>query len=154
MKKSNKIAIIATSAIAVGAMLLASPAIASSSYSAAVTPTATVSPTPVATPTPYAHSGKHSRGHMGKEKGHDKAKAPITKTVTVDVPVTGTYVLLVTEVKAVDATVTSNPRPDHSFTVPVTGTGSQKITLSLRHAGDYKVALVNVVSSQDITATN
>jgi hypothetical protein len=75
--------------------------------------------------------------------------------VTVDVPATGTYKLLVTEVAPANAPTPpagAPTRPDRSFTVAVTGTGSQTVTLNLPHPGNYTVALINVVSTQDVTA--
>ncbi len=111
-----------------------------------------------------AHPGK---GHKGKAPKAPKAPKSFTQTVTVDVPETGTYQLVVTEVKPVKAspTPTASPAPSaspaptalpvrggHSFTVAVTGTGEQTITLKLPHPGNYTVSLVNVVSTQNITA--
>ena len=102
--------------------------------------------------------GDGGRGHGWGRHGdgdHDGGKfAPITQTVTVDVPATGTYQLLVTEVPPANAPTPpagAPTRPDHSFTVAVTGTGTQTITLNLPHPGGYKVSLVNVVSTQSIT---
>lgn len=167
MNIRNKAALITSSVITVSALILASPALAHKNTTKdSVKPTtksvvATPSTSPTATPTPPAkgdrdgqHKGRDGRSHHGK--GHKGAPAPITQTVTVDVPATGTYQLLVTQVKPADAPTSpagAPTRPDHSFTVAVTGTGSQTITLNLPHPGNYTVALINVVSSQSITAT-
>jgi hypothetical protein len=93
-------------------------------------------------------------GHGGRGGDFKGKFAPITKAVTVDVPATGSYQLLVTEVKPANAPakpVGAPDRPSESFTVPVTGTGSQTITLNLPHPGDYTVSLISVVSTQSIT---
>jgi len=161
MKISNKATVAATSVITLAAIVLASPALASKgSNKATVKPTTSASST--ATPTPPTF-GKGDRdgdrdGHKhGRDHGPRGPKALITKTVTVDVPATGTYQLLVTEVAPANAPTPpagAPTRPDHSFTVAVTGTGSQTITLNLPHPGDFKVSLISVVSTQSITATN
>ncbi len=157
MNLKNKAVLVTTSVIAASALLLASPALAhknpgkpapkSTSKSVVASPT----PAPTA-PTfggPGDRDGRHGKGHG--PKGHG---APITQTVTVDVPETGTYQLLVTEVKPANAPTPpagAPVRPDHSFTVDVTGTGSQTITLNLPHPGEYKVSLISVASTQSIT---
>jgi len=177
----NKAALIGASVITASALLIASPALAhknpsqgsvkTTASSAVASPTASPIGSPTAAPKAPKLGDKHGhgKGHEGKgpKHGPKKAPAPITQTVTVDVPATGTYQLLVTPVKPVKATPapssspapTASPapsalpvRPDHSFTVPVTGTGSQTITLKLPHPGEYTVSLVSVVSSQSITA--
>jgi len=157
MNLKNKVAVAATSVITLVAIVLASPALASKgAHKATIKPTASASATATPLPTP-PNFGMGDRGH-GKGKGHGPRgpMTPITKTVTVDVPETGTFALLVTEVAP--ANVPTPPagapaRPDHSFTVAVTGTGSQTITLNLPHPGDYKVSLISVVSTQSIAAT-
>lgn len=160
MNLKNKVALIATSVLTVGTLVVASPALAhkpapkataKSVVTSTATPTPTASPTVAPTPPVFKDGkGKHGKGH-----GRDGFKgAPITQTVTVDVPATGSYQLLVTEVKPADAPAApagKPERPDHSFTVPVTGTGSQTITLNLPHPGNYKVSLISVVSTQSIT---
>jgi hypothetical protein len=156
MKISNKATVAATSVITLAAIVLASPALASKgSIKATVKPTTSVSST--ATPTPPTFGKGDRDGHKhGKGHGPRGPKALITKTVTVDVPATGTYQLLVTEVAPANAPTPpagAPTRPDHSFTVAVTGTGSQTITLNLPHPGDFKVSLISVVSTQSITAT-
>jgi hypothetical protein len=163
MNLKNKSVLITTSVIASAALLLASPALASkgpvkpSPKGTSKTIVATPSPT-LTPPTPnFGGPGDHDRdgrGHDGKGHGPKGGFGSITQTVTVDVPATGTYQLLVTEVKPANAPtppVGAPVRPDHSFTVDVTGTGSQTITLNLPHPGDYKVALISVVSTQSIT---
>lgn len=163
MNLKNKAALIATSVIAASALLLASPALALKNPSKP-TPKSTnksvvATPTPTTSPTPPTFGGRgdndgDGRGHGGKGHGPRGDFAPITQTVTVDVPATGTYKLLVTEVKPANAPTPpagAPVRPDHSFTVDVTGTGSQTITLNLPHPGDYKVSLISVASTQSIT---
>ena len=165
MNLKNKIALIATSTITAGAIIIAAPALAKTKPAPTATPKAFVAPTATATPTtsptvtpPTFGDGDNDGGRQGRGgRGDDGPKGnfpPITKTVTVDVPATGTYQLLVTEVKPANAPaapVGAPARPDESFTVAVTGTGSQTITLNLPHPGDYKVSLISVVSTQSIT---
>lgn len=165
MNLKNKVALVATSALTIGTIVLASPALAhkpgpKATAKSVVTATATPAPTSSPTVTPPVfkdgdHKGKGHKGDKGKHLGKPNG-APITQTVTVDVPETGSYQLLVTEVKPADAPalpVGAPERPDHSFTVAVTGTGSQTITLNLPHPGDYKVSLISVVSTQSITVS-
>jgi len=163
MNMKNRIASIATSAVTVGAILIASPALAHTkpgprpTSKAVVTSTAAPAPTSSRTLAPPTFGGpggdgdndggRHGRGGHGPKGDF----APITQTVTVDVPDTGSYQLLVTEVKPANAPAKPVGAPDHSFTVPVTGTGSQTVTLNLPHPGDYKVSLISVVSTQSIT---
>ena len=159
MNLKNKAVLVTTSVIAASALLLASPALAhknpskpapkSTNKSVTATPTPSTQPTPPDFGGPGDRDGRHGKGHG--PKGHG---APITQTVTVDVPATGTYKLLVTEVKPANAPTPpagAPVRPDHSFTVDVTGTGSQTITLNLPHPGEYKVSLISVASTQSIT---
>jgi len=166
MNLKNKATVIATSVIAVAAIAIASPALASknSTHSTSKVTSKSVStatPTPTATTTPptfgkgggFGDNDGDGRGRHGH--GPKGSFTPITKTVTVDVPATGTYKLLVTEVAP--ANVPTPPagapvRPAESFTVAVTGTGSQTVTLNLPHPGNYTVALISVVSTQDVTA--
>lgn len=154
MKKTNKVAVISASVITIGALLFASPALAhKSGPKATAKPTSSASATP--TPPQFGdrdhRKGKHHDGHGPKGKHF-----LITKTVTVDVPETGSYQLLVTEVRPATA---PTPPPGYpaprtlGFTVPVTGTGSQTITLTLPHPGDYTVTLISVVSTQTVTVT-
>ena len=166
MNLKNKATVVATSVIAVAAIAIASPALASKSTTHSTSKVtsksvATSTATPTTTPTAPSFGGGFGDGDNDGGRGHGPKGpkgdfAPITKTVTVDVPATGTYQLLVTEVapaNAPAAPVGAPNRPDHSFTVAVTGTGSQTVTLNLPHPGDYKVALISVVSSQSITVT-
>jgi hypothetical protein len=159
MNIKNRIALIATSAVTVGAIVIASPALAHTKpgprpTSKAVV-TSTAAPAPTLAPPTFGgpggdgdnDGGRHGRGGHGPKGDF----APITQTVTVDVPDTGSYQLLVTEVKPANAPAKPVGAPDHSFTVPVTGTGSQTVTLNLPHPGDYKVSLISVVSTQSIT---
>lgn len=161
MNLKNKAVLVTTSVIAASALLLASPALAhknpskpgpkGTNNSAVATPTPSTSPTPPVSGRPGDRDG---RGHHGKGHGPKGHGAPITQTVTVDVPATGTYQLLVTEVKPAKAPTPpagAPVRPDRSFTVDVTGTGSQTITLNLPHPGQYKVSLISVASTQSIT---
>jgi len=168
MNLKNKATVVATSVIAVAAIAIASPALASkntthstSKVTSKSVATSTATPTPSTTPTRPNFGGGFGDGDHDGGRGHGPKGpkgdfAPITKTVTVDVPATGTYQLLVTEVAPANAPTApagAPTRPDHSFTVAVTGTGSQTVTLNLPHPGDYKVSLINVVSSQSITVT-
>lgn len=159
MNLRNRIALIATSAVTVGAIVLAGPALAHTKPGPKATTkpaaTATATPAPVVTPPAFGGPDKDRHGKKHDGRGPREGAAPIAQTVTVDVPETGTYQLLVTEVKPANTSptqpVAAPDRPDHSFTVPVTGTGSQTVTLNLPHPGNYTVALVNVVSTQSIT---
>jgi hypothetical protein len=159
MNLRNRIALIATSAVTVGAIILAGPALAHTKPGPKATTkpaaTASVSPAPVVTPPSFGGSDKDRDGKKHDGRGDKKDRAPITQTVTVDVPETGSYQLLVTEVEPSNTSPTqpvdAPDRPDHSFTVPVTGTGSQTVTLNLPHPGNYTVSLVSVVSTQSIT---
>ena len=161
MNLKNKAVLVTTSVIAVSALLLASPALAhknpgkpgpkGTNNSVVASPTPSTSPTPPVSGRPGDRDG---RGHHGKGHGPKGHGAPITQTVTVDVPATGTYQLLITEVKPAKAPTPpagAPNRPARSFTVDVTGTGSQTITLNLPHPGQYKVSLISVASTQSIT---
>jgi hypothetical protein len=163
MNLKNKAVVITTSVITASALLLASPALAHKNPGKpspkSTNKSVVATPTPTATPTPPAFGGpgdRDGRGHGGKGHGPKGHGAPITQTVTVDVPANGTYKLLVTEVKPANAPTPpagSPVRPDHSFSVDVTGTGSQTITLNLPHPGEYKVSLISVASTQSITVS-
>ena len=171
MNLKNKATVIATSVIAVAAIAIASPALASknSTHSTSKVTSKSVStatPTPTASTTPPTFGngggfgdndgdGRGKHGKHGRGDGPRGSFTPITKTVTVDVPATGTYKLLVTEVAPANAPTPpagAPVRPAESFTVAVTGTGSQTVTLNLPHPGNYTVALISVVSTQDVTA--
>ena len=165
MNLKNKAVLISASVLTASALVIASPALAhkgsSKSTTKATTRSVVASPSPTSTsiPTPPVFNGPgdrdghHGKGHKPKGPKTEGARTPISQTVTVDVPVTGSYQLLVTEVKPANAP-TPPPgapvRPVHSFTVPVTGTGSQTVTLNLPHPGEYSVSLISVVSSQSI----
>ncbi|MEI8230957.1 MAG: hypothetical protein WCG32_00060 [Actinomycetes bacterium] len=155
MKLKNRIALIATSAVTVGAIVLAGPALAHTKPGPKATSKATTTTAAPVAPPAFGGPDRDRDGGKHDGRGPKGDLAPITQTVTVDVPVTGTYQLLVTEVKPANTSptqpVVAPDRPDHSFTVPVTGAGSQTVTLNLPHPGDYTVALVNVVSTQSIT---
>jgi hypothetical protein len=162
MNLKNKIALIGASTLTAGAIIIASPALAHTKPAPKPAATTTVSPTPTTSPsvTPPTFGGFGGDGdNDGPRHGGHGPKgnfAPITQTVTVDVPATGSYQLLVTEVKPANAPakpVGAPDRPDLTFTVPVTGSGSQTITLNLPHPGDYTVSLVSVVSTQSITVS-
>jgi len=166
MSLKNRATVIATAVIAVTAIAIASPALANKSHphaagkgSSTNSPTTTPIPAP-STPPAFGNGGPGDNdgdgGHgFGRGGHHPKGIfTPITQTVTVDVPATGTYALLVTEVAPANAPtppVGAPVRPDRSFTVAVTGTGSQTVTLNLPHPGNYKVSLISIVSTQDVT---
>ena len=166
MNLKNKATVIATSVIAVAAIAIASPALASknSTHSTSKVTSKSVStstPTPTTTPPSFGKGGGFGDndgdgpGKHGRGDGPRGSFTPITKTVTVDLPATGTYKLLVTEVAPANAPTPpagAPVRPAESFTVAVTGTGSQTVTLNLPHPGNYTVALISVVSTQDVTA--
>jgi len=166
MNLKNKATVIATSVIAVAAIAIASPALASKNNShstskSSSTSVPTASATPTTTPPSFGKGGGFGDndgdgpGKHGRGDGPRGSFTPITKTVTVDVPATGTYKLLVTEVAPANAPTPpagAPVRPAESFTVAVTGTGSQTVTLNLPHPGNYTVALISVVSTQDVTA--
>jgi len=169
MNLKNKATVIATSVIAVTAIAIASPALASkntthstSKVTSKSVATSTPTTSPTATPPSFGGFGDGDNdgprgGHGRGGHGPDGKFTPITKTVTVEVPASGTYALLVTEVAPANAPTPpagAPTRPDESFTVPVTGTGSQTVTLNLPHPGDYKASLISVVSTQSITVAS
>lgn len=106
--------------------------------------------------------GKGGHGDHGFGKGQDQRgqmPAPVSQDVTVTVPDDGaTYELVVTEVAPAAAANNTNnnaapkglPR-NHTIVVPVTGTGSVTVSVPGLHPGSYKVDLVKVSSSQDLT---
>jgi hypothetical protein len=183
-KLTQRLAIAGIATAAVVGVAIASPAMASnsknhvstasvktvkkSSVSTPAPSTTPSTPSTGATPLPWQsganggvggpgdNDGDGPRGGQGRGHGHDgKFGAPVTKSVTVDVPADGkTYELVVTEVKPANlpqlpAGVT--PPPAHSFTVAVSGTGSQSVSVTVPHAGDYTVDLVAVSSTQKVT---
>jgi hypothetical protein len=98
--------------------------------------------------------GDHGFG-MGRDNRGAKP-AMVSQDVTVTVPDDGaSYELVVTET-APPAAASSNAQAkglpkNHSFVVPVTGTGSVTVSVPGLHPGSYKVDLVKVSSSQDLT---
>jgi hypothetical protein len=181
-KLTQRLAIAGIATAAVVGVAIASPAMASNSKNHVSTasvktvkkasvstpaPSATPStPSTGATPLPWQSGANGGVGGPGDNDGdgprgghgfdHDgKFGAPVTKSVTVDVPADGkTYELVVTEVAPANlpqlpAGVT--PPPAHSFTVAVSGTGSQSVSVTVPHAGDYTVDLVAVSSTQKVT---
>ena len=147
-KKIAKTSLIAVSAVAIAGLAFTAPSIA-----------ATVKHTSVASSTVQAkgHGNDHGFGNGGRQGGPGFG-AEVSRDVTVNVPDDGaTYELLVTETAPPAATnsTTSNPQAKglekHSFVVAVTGTGSVTVTVPGLHPGSYKVDLVKVASTQDLT---
>ena len=108
----------------------------------------------------FQGKGGHGDQGFGKGKGDNRGSrpAPISQDVTVTVPDDGaTYELVVTETAppAAANNTNTNAKPkgfeNHSFVVPVTGTGSVTVSVPGLHPGAYKVDLVKVASSQDLT---
>lgn len=142
-KKIAKTSLIAVSAIALTGLAFATPSLAATPKHSTV-----------------ASASFQGKGHgdHGFGKGHDKGAKPalISQDVTVTVPDDGaTYELLVTET-APPAAAASNAQPkdlpkNHSFVVAVTGTGSVTVSVPGLHPGSYKVDLVKVSSTQDLT---
>ena len=142
-KKIAKTSLIAVSAIALTGLAFATPSLAATPKHSTV-----------------ASASFQGKGHgdHGFGKGHDKGAKPalISQDVTVTVPDDGaTYELVVTET-APPAAATSNAQPkdlpkNHSFVVAVTGTGSVTVSVPGLHPGSYKVDLVKVSSTQDLT---
>ena len=105
--------------------------------------------------------GDHGFGKGGNKGGQQggQFQAPVSQDVTVTVPDDGaTYELVVTEVAPAAATnnTTNNAAPmglprNHTTVVAVTGTGSVTVTVPGLHPGSYKVDLVKVASTQDLT---
>ncbi len=140
-KKFAKTSLIAVSAVAIAGLAFTAPSLA-----------ATPKHDKVASAT---FQGKgHGKGH--DERGAEPAL--VSQDVTVTVPDDGaTYELLVTET-APPAATSSNAKAkglpkNHSFVVPVTGTGSVTVSVPGLHPGVYKVDLVKVSSSQDLTVS-
>ena len=145
-KKIAKTSLIAVSAIALTGLAFATPSLAATPKHSTV-----------------ASASFQGKGHgdHGFGKGDKPGKdfgAEVTKDVTVNVPDDGaTYQLLVTEVAPVATTTstTTNAQAkgpkNHSFVVAVTGTGSVTVSIPGLHPGSYKVDLVKVSSTQDLT---
>ncbi|MEY4648192.1 MAG: hypothetical protein RL009_608 [Actinomycetota bacterium] len=157
----NKIkrgAVVAASAATILGLVFATPSFAATSKSvkAASSSSSSSSTTPAA---PSFAGGDHKgKGHG---KGHGKVNdanrpAPVSKTVTVDVPADGkTYKLVVTDTTVRPAPVGAPAGlptpPKHTRVIDVTGTGSQTITIDNLRPGTYSVELVAVSSSQSLT---
>ncbi|MEN9993288.1 MAG: hypothetical protein RLY83_858 [Actinomycetota bacterium] len=145
-KKIAKTSLIAVSAVAIAGLAFTAPSLA-----------ATAKHNTVAS---ASFQGK-GHGDKGFGKGHDNRgskPALVSQDVTVTVPDDGaTYELLVTETAppATTNSTTSNAQAEgfknRSFVVPVTGTGSVTVSIPGLHPGTYKVDLVKVSSSQDLT---
>ena len=104
--------------------------------------------------------GKGDHGPKGPQGGQQgQFQALVSQDVTVTVPDDGaTYELVVTEVAPAAAAnnTTNNAAPkglprNHTIVVPVTGTGSVTVSVPGLHPGAYKVDLVKVASTQDLT---
>ena len=182
-KLTQRLAIAGIATAAVVGVAIASPAMASNNKNhgstasvkttkkssvSTPTPSSSGTPAPTATPLPWQSGPNGGFGRPGDNDGDGprgghgfghgpggKFGAPVTKSVTVDVPADGkTYELVVTEVPPVNNLAlpigVKLPAP-HSFTVAVSGTGSQSVTVSVPHAGDYTVDLVAVSSNQKVT---
>ncbi len=142
-KKIAKTSLIALSAVAIAGLAFTAPSLAATAKHSTV-----------------ASASFQGKGHgdKGFGKGHDNRGAKpalVSQDVTVTVPDDGaTYQLLVTET-APPAAAGSNAQAkgpkNHSFVVAVTGTGSVTISVPGLHPGTYKVDLVKVSSSQDLT---
>ncbi len=148
-KKIAKTSLIAVSAIALTGLAFATPSLAATPKHSTV-----------------ASASFQGKGHgdhgfgKGQDKGPKGFGAEVSKDVTVTVPDDGaTYELVVTETAppaAAAASTNTNAAPQgapksHSFVVPVTGTGSVTVSVPGLHPGSYKVDLVKVSSSQDLT---
>ena len=146
MDKKNiaKTSLIAVSAVAIAGLAFTAPSLAA---------------TPKHNTLASASFQGKGHGDHGFGKGRDdrgSKPALVSQTVTVTVPDDGaTYELLVTETAppaAANSNVQANGLPkNHSFVVPVTGTGSVTVSVPGLHPGSYKVDLVKVSSSQDLT---
>ncbi|MEY3855593.1 MAG: hypothetical protein RJA45_63 [Actinomycetota bacterium] len=147
MDKKNiaKTSLIAVSAVAIAGLAFTAPSLA-----------ATPKHKTVASAT-FQGKGHGDHG-FGKGQKGDKGSKPalVSQDVTVTVPDDGaTYELLVTET-APPAAANSNAQAkglpkNHTIVVPVTGTGSVTVSIPGLHPGSYKVDLVKVSSSQDLT---
>jgi hypothetical protein len=157
----NKIkrgAVVAASAATILGLVFATPSFAATSKSvkAASSSSSSSTTTPAA---PSFGGGDHKgKGHgKGHGKGNDANRpAPVSKTVTVDVPADGkTYKLVVTDTTVRPAPVGAPAGlptpPKHTRVIDVTGTGSQTITIDNLRPGTYSVELVAVSSSQSLT---
>ena len=144
-KKIAKTSLIAVSAVAIAGLAFTAPSFASTAKHNTVS---------------SANFQGKGHGDHGFGKGQEKGNrpAPVSQDVTVTVPDDGaTYELVVTETAPPSTTnsTTSNAQANgfknHSFVVPVTGTGSVTVSVPGLHPGSYKVDLVKVSSTQDLT---
>ena len=146
-KKIAKTSLIAVSAIALTGLAFATPSLAATPKHSTVASAS------------FQGKGHGDHGFGKGDKGAQGFGAEVTKDVTVTVPDDGaTYQLLVTEVAPVATTTgaTTNAQPkglpkNHTFVVAVTGTGSVTVSVPGLHPGSYKVDLVKVSSTQDLT---
>lgn len=157
----NKIkrgAVVAASAATILGLVFATPSFAATSKSVKAASSSSSSST--TTPAAPSFAGGDHKG-KGHGKGHGKVNdanrpAPVSKTVTVDVPADGkTYKLVVTDTTVRPAPVGAPAGlptpPKHTRVIDVTGTGSQTITIDNLRPGTYSVELVAVSSSQSLT---
>ena len=161
----NKIkrgAVVAASAATILGLVFATPSFAATSKSvkAASSSSSSSTTTPAAPSFGGGDQGGHRGGHghgKGQGKGNDANRpAPVSKTVTVDVPADGkTYKLVVTDTTVRPAPVGAPAGlptpPKHTRVIDVTGTGSQTITIDDLRPGTYSVELVAVSSTQSLT---
>lgn len=142
-KLSTKIAVAGASALVLGGLAIAAPAMAASSSDTGSGTTATA-----------PNFGKGGKGHGMKGGMHLNATP---QTVTVNVPTDGTYQLVVTEAAhALPAGVTPPtdangkalpaPKP-RSTAIALTGTGTQTVTLPPMHSGKFTLQLVKVTGT-------
>lgn len=148
-KQIKRGAVVAASAAALVGLVLATPNIAEAKSHKGTSSTSSSSSTaaPKAPKAPkFDNDGDHKDGGF--------RQAPISQSVTVDVPADGkTYKLVVTEVApaAAVADATKPARPARTIVVDVTGAGSVTVSVPGLHPGDYTATLVAVASSQTIT---
>ena len=140
-KKIAKSSLIAVAAVAVTGLAFATPSLA--------------------TPAKQTTIGNFQE----KGKGHDNGQgmgakpADVSQNVTVTVPDDGgTYKLVITETAPPAAANSTSSKPkamglqrNHTFVVPVTGTGSVTVAVPGLHPGTYSVDLVKVSSTQELT---
>lgn len=158
----NKIkrgAVVAASAATILGLVFATPSFAATSKSVKAASSSSSSSTTPAAPSFGGgdHDGKRGGKGHGKGKGMDANRpAPISKTVTVEVPADGkTYKLVVTDTTVRPAPVGAPAGlptpPKHTRVIDVTGTGTQTITIDNLRPGTYSIELVAVSSTQSLT---